>query len=75
METRRECLQVRNRVVLLLSWVPHLFQPGHASLECKCPAMTYELRVCFGTAGDIELAVNGWGVWDWLSEHGRSISM
>ena len=35
--------------------------------------MTYELRVCFGAAGDVELTVNGWGVWDWLSEHGRSI--
>jgi hypothetical protein len=46
----------------LLIWVLHLFRPGHASLECKCHAMTYELRVCFGTASDVELAINGWRV-------------
>jgi hypothetical protein len=42
-----------------LSWVLHLFHPGHASLEREGSAMTYELRVCFGTVGDVGLGISG----------------
>lgn len=53
---------MRDYGVPLLSWVLHLFHPGHASLEREGSAMIHELRVCFGIAGDVELAINGWGV-------------
>jgi hypothetical protein len=60
--THPECLQVRDCGTPWLSWVLHLFHPRHASLERKGSAMTYELRVCFGTVGDVELAISGWRV-------------